>query len=423
MKIVLVQPDQIESDLSKYNYFDLMKRKRKAKRILPLGLLYIASSLQQHSVVFVDNYFQRYSNEKLLKFCLQNIDTGKGVVGFGGTCLEWFQAACVSKMIKKVRPDITTVYGGPNATARPEKHVNYFDYVIRGVGVDSFKLLINGHKKENISGLCWCGHIVEPCFTLDFSKNKWPTLKILEGMNLKINYSNYSLGSILSSIGCPFQCKFCAAKYIWNRSVFFRDADEVLKEVKYLKNKGLHVIHFREDNFTINKERLYYFCKELKKINIRWTCQSRIKSLDEYIIPTMKESGCREISCGFESINDSILSYVGKGHTSEDIKYGISLFEKYGMSYTGGFIVGFPNETKQEIINTCNFIKSIRKNKLCGVPAKPSKFLGIPVSELYNEVVNNNQIEYNWNDGELLFIKNKEVTTNEIDKLINKMCT
>jgi radical SAM superfamily enzyme YgiQ (UPF0313 family) len=416
MKIILIQPDQIGMDFYKFSYLKTMLGKRKAKRILPLGLLYLATSLDC-SIEFVDNYFLRLSNDKLANHCLKKIGSDKGIVGFGGTCLEWQQASQVSKLLK--RDNIITVYGGPNATARPEKHVNYFDFVFRGIGIESFNQFVKGNNRESISGLCWKNHIVNPCFDLDFNKYKWPSIKILKDKNININYSNYSLESISSSIGCPFHCRFCAAKFIWNKSVFFREPDDVLDEVRYLKDTfNISKINFREDNFTINKDRLLYFCKELKKIKVNWKCQSRISSLNDELLSIMKDAGCVEISCGFESANDSMLSYIQKGHTVNDIKRVILLFEKHRIAYTGGFIVGFPTETKEEIINTCNFIKKIRKNKLCGVPKKPCRFLGIPTSELYNEIIKDNLIEYNWNDGELLFTKTKNLSSEEVDKLI-----
>jgi hypothetical protein len=42
MKIILIQPDQIGMDFYKFSYLKTMLGKRKAKQILPLGLLYLA---------------------------------------------------------------------------------------------------------------------------------------------------------------------------------------------------------------------------------------------------------------------------------------------------------------------------------------------------------------------------------------------
>ena len=132
MKVVLVFPHITKLDeLSDWWYPPASKRKEKRKVIIPLGMLYLCSSIQaNHEAVFIDNSVHRLSDDQLVDLCLKH---EPDVVGFGGTCLEWPQASSVAGKIKSRSHKILTVYGGPNATARTEKHVRYFDYVFRGM--------------------------------------------------------------------------------------------------------------------------------------------------------------------------------------------------------------------------------------------------------------------------------------------------
>ena len=132
MKVVLVFPHITKLDeLSDWWYPPASKRKEKRKVVIPLGMLYLCSSIQaNHEAVFIDNSVHRLSDDQLADWCLKH---EPDVVGFGGTCLEWPQASSVAVQIKSRNPKILTVYGGPNATARTEKHVLYFDYVFRGM--------------------------------------------------------------------------------------------------------------------------------------------------------------------------------------------------------------------------------------------------------------------------------------------------
>jgi len=375
--VILVQPDQILQGL-RPGWSKIIKGKRNFKRAIPVGLFLLLVNIKEAH--FIDNYMERLTSDELADYCLKCVGDN-GVVGFGGTCFEWRQAADVSKILKRRAPNITTVYGGPNAKARPNKHKKYFDMVFR-----------TGEEFLEYLGL-------EPSLPL------WPTSK----------YKNYAKNSIFSGYGCTFNCRFCASKYISNRQVYFRPIESVIAEIKSL---GCSSIEFREDNFTINKNRLKSICFELVKLNIKWSCQARVKSLNTETIKMMVGSGCNLVSCGFESGNNTTLKEINKGHTVDDIRRTVDRLNKYNLPYTGGFIVGLPNEGEKEIVNTIKFIEELQ-SPISNIPKKPVQFIGLPVSELYFEVQEKNLVEHNWCDGEVLFCGTEKLTCKEVETLCN----
>lgn len=411
-KIILVFPNQIYLEQIPFRYKDILINKRNTKRIAPLGMLSLLCN-SVHDTIFIDNYIEKKTNKELIDFCINQIGTHKGVVAFGGTCVENPQAVQVSQELRK--KGIKTIYGGPNATVRPQKHINDFDFVICGVGVRSFGLLVNGifnnERVDEIPGVCFDGQIKTPNDLSDLNDYKWPSKK-----DIPKRYKNqYQLNSIITSIGCPFECAFCASKQIWNRKVYFRSPDSVIDEVKSI---GCKVLEVRDDNFSINKERLLWFCRKFKKLGIRWSCQARVSSLNAKIIQTMKDSGCVLISCGFESGNDSTLKIINKGHTVSQMREIINIFEKIKINYSGGFIVGFPNENEKEILDTVSFVKENRKkSRYSKIPKEIMGFLGFPKSQLYNQIIEQELVEYNWQDGEILFPKTNFVSRKRVESL------
>jgi radical SAM superfamily enzyme YgiQ (UPF0313 family) len=191
-----------------------------------------------------------------------------------------------------------------------------------------------------------------------------------------------------------------------------------MDEIYYIVN-SLHIknIVFREDNFSTNRNRMIDFCEQFRRLKISWSCQARISAIDDELVKIMKASGCKQVSCGWESINDSTLTYIKKGHTAQQIVDTISIFEKNKLRYTGGFIVGLPNENKEEILSTTNFVKSTKHNRYSNIP-RVVRFLGIPASELYWEILRDDLVEYNWNGGELLFPRTRYLSGKEIEALI-----
>ena len=364
---------------------------------MPTGLLSLKCNAE-HETHFIDNRIDNLSNESLASHCMELIGRDEGIVGFGGTCMEQPQAAAVAKLLDR---RIMTIYGGPNATARPEKHVQDFDYVISGYGIDSFMRLIDGDAVGSIPGLSCRSRINGPAFPDNISGYKWPTEADVPEHYRK----HYDFNSIISSIGCPFACRFCSSQTIWQRHTFFRDIDQVLSEVA-----GKQFVGFRDDNFTFDKDRLKCFCTALKKMGVHWACQSRVSSLDEDTIVMMRMSGCRKISCGFESYNDSTLKVIGKAHTVKQIDQVRVDCQKHGMKIVGGWVVGFPHEGEEDI-----------KRTVIASRGKVLPLLGFPVSAIYHQVMKEGLVEHDWCDGEVLFPRTRTVSRRRVEELVRKL--
>lgn len=423
MKIVLVYPNQTELD-------DLIERYRflpghRPKPQIPLGILYLCSNLK-HEVAFIDNNIKRYSNEKLFSEITKN---EPDIVGFGGTMMEWLQASKVSKMLQQV--NIPTVYGGPNATANSEKHINYFDYIIRGEGEVTLNELLdvleNGGNL-NVKGLWFkIGSKIIKNPDRDFLKDldvlKYPARDI-------VNINDYDRSSspfmdlgpsdiVISTRGCPYSCRFCSSKYFWKQTYRSRRVEEVIKEIKFMaKNYNTKTVHFREDIFTVNKKRVIEFCKQLKNIGMHWICQSRVDHVDEQLVKRMKESGCIGICFGFESFNNCTLKYLQKRTTLEQSIRAIDICERVGINWSGGFMVGVLNETEKDMHKTLTFVKKVRKYPHSRLPPGAQRFLGFPVSETYFEMIDKHLVDYNWQNGELLIPRTKFISARRVEKIL-----
>ena len=212
MKIVLVYPNQTELDeLSDKHPFTPGYR---PKPLIPIGMLYLCSNID-HDVEFIDNNVKKFNNKKLFKKILKS---KPDIVGFGGTMMEWIQAQKVAKMLREV--DISTLYGGPNATLNSEKHVHYFDYIARGEGENTLNELLTsleeGRDLKTVKGIWFKknGEIIK--------NPDRPFIKNLDSLNYPdrhlVNMNDYDRTQIFSkekpsdvvvgSRGCPYNCRF-----------------------------------------------------------------------------------------------------------------------------------------------------------------------------------------------------------------------
>ena len=204
-------------------------------------------------------------------------------------------------------------------------------------------------------------------YTYEFeSRNTHKRIKDLDGLPLSNfdmlldEYSPNGYSHIVSSRGCPFHCRFCASNTIWKNKVTFKSAKRILDEMRTIKNRfNSSEFIFWDETFTANKKRLVDFCK-LYDVDATWNCDTRADSLDENTVINMKNSGCKHMSLGIESGRQAILDYIGKGEKIEDFIKISEILNKHNIQWKAYCIIGFPEETEEDIFYTIDFIKSLK---------------------------------------------------------------
>ena len=164
--------------------------------------------------------------------------------------------------------------------------------------------------------------------------------------------------SVITSMGCAYNCAFC----IYSATRFsYRDVNNTLEEIKFIRSLGIKNVTFVDPDFTFSKSRTMEICSALleNKIDIKWSCNSRVTDLDKDLLEVMKKSGCTTIQFGLESASNDTLDKYRKRTDSQSAKQIIALCAKLGISSLGYFIIGLPGEDEAAIVNTIRFAKSL----------------------------------------------------------------
>jgi len=166
---------------------------------------------------------------------------------------------------------------------------------------------------------------------------------------------------IVTSRGCPAGCTFCIKHVSYQYSTRVRSPRLLLEEMHRLKELDIHNIHMYADLFTVNRDQVVELCQMMidEKINIKWTCNSRVDFVDEEMLNLMGKAGCWYISWGIESGNEQILRQARKGAYPDKAKRALNWAKKAGIKNWGYFIIGLPGETEQTIRETIEFSKEL----------------------------------------------------------------
>ena len=187
-------------------------------------------------------------------------------------------------------------------------------------------------------------------------------------------------GYLQTGRGCPFDCAYCAHTAVTMRNVRYYPTSHVLAELDELLEKWeCELIYVQDDTFNISKKRVKELCGHFKERKFLWHCLCRADLFDEEQAEIMKDSGCLNITFGFESGSERILKAMGKGETVEEGIKAAEAAHKAGLGVRGQMVVGFPGEDDSTIDETVDFMRKVNAEKW-GIHA----FVPLPGSRSWN---------------------------------------
>jgi radical SAM superfamily enzyme YgiQ (UPF0313 family) len=217
-----------------------------------------------------------------------------------------------------------------------------------------------------IKGLVWRDgseivvNLTRP-FIADLDDLPHPMHELLPWQDYRMPLIKGPFTFIVTSRGCPAGCTYCIKHVSYQFAVRLRSAEKIMEELWVLKKMGLNNIHMYADLFTVNRDQVIDLCERIirEKINIRWTCNSRVDYVDEEMLTLMGKAGCWLISWGIESGNEQILRHARKGAYPDKAERALTWAREAGIKNWGYFIIGLPGETEETIADTIDFSKKL----------------------------------------------------------------
>ncbi len=369
----------------------------------PISLVYIGTLLKEkkHDVKLIDCPAERISL-KMLKPIIQSYQPDVIVWSTGTPTIE--SDLNLSKLIKDIKPSVKTAVFGTHVTVLDKECMErnpYLDVAVRNEPEYTIKewidAIINKKGCENVMGLTYRdkddkitrnppGKYISTLDELPF-----PDWSLVNTNSYRLPLKGDCYLMIAPLRGCPFPCTFCTCQTYYGNKLRLRSVSSIISEIRYdIQEFGVNNFFFWAETFTINQKFVKELCKEiiLNNLDIKWTCNSRIDTVDREMLALMSEAGCWMISYGIESINSKILEAVKKNFSYEQISEAIRLTKHNGIMAAGHIIFGLPGETVESAKMTIKKVKELDLDFAqfyCAVP--------FPGSELYNTALNKGWIE------------------------------
>jgi anaerobic magnesium-protoporphyrin IX monomethyl ester cyclase len=366
----------------------------------PLGILYCAGVLKAGGidVSLLDQPAKRFSLDQTVNWVKKE---DPDILGFSVLLSTAKEAPKIAELIKAENPSIIVVFGNHHSTFNAErilKKYPFVDIVIRGEGeqtsLEVAECMESRRDLDKVKGISFRKNgrissnpdrlLTKDIDALPFPDRNLPDAQYVSAIfGAKINTKKFT--TVISSRGCPFKCSFCGIRKFTRRVWRPRSVENVMAEVEYLQSEGYEQFLFADDNFTLDSKRVSKLCQSIKKarIGIDWFCDSRVDQVSYDMFREMVDAGCRCLFFGIESGNQRILDYYKKGITLEQSEMAVRKARKAGVDViVGSFIVGAPDETRREVLNTLHFA-----NKL-DIDVPDVNILGAHVgTDIWNDLV------------------------------------
>lgn len=143
---------------------------------------------------------------------------------------------------------------------------------------------------------------------------------------------------------------------MWERNFRVKTPARIHEEMRRLsKGYGLKSFGLAHDNFTTSHRYVAEFCGHFEKHNVEgftWSSSARPDTLNLERIQSLYRAGCRGVFLGVDSGSDRIQKAIRKNlnlnHYRATLKETVSL----DMEVTSSFILGFPEETEEDLNRT-----------------------------------------------------------------------
>lgn len=182
--------------------------------------------------------------------------------------------------------------------------------------------------------------------------------------------SQYIIPIFVPHLGCPNDCVFCNQRSISGKTkqVSGADVKKIIHEyLTTFKNEDAYKeVAFFGGSFTgIEPEKQeellqaayeYVESGDINSIRV----STRPDYIDKEILKRLKKYKVKTIELGVQSSNDYILSIAKRGHTFEDVKKASKLIKRYGFDLGHQMMVGLPDSTKLDELNTAKDLAKLK---------------------------------------------------------------
>ncbi len=305
----------------------------------------------------------------------------------------------VSRLVNEIaQNDTKLVWGGPHPTLMPHQTIQHqlIDALVIGEGEIPLRNMVSTLKKDgDLSKVTDIAYKRK-----DGSINITPKGELVDVNTIPelpydiVDVEKYiksggnatkkgdRIFPFITSRGCPYRCTFCSTpsmnRFRWRPM----DKDLAYERImKVVRKYNIDVIRFYDENFTSNPKRAVELADKING-DFSWYIQARLDNLLLFDVKRLEKNGLYIAQCGVESGSERILKIIDKGENIATMTKANRKLAETNINVYLNFMIGFPTETKEEVMQTVDLsLRMLKDNKNAYIASFyiVSAYLGTPL--------------------------------------------
>jgi len=315
---------------------------------------FVEAQGQDFNIEIFERDINDSGTELLYEICAAIDNRELKVVAF--SCYIW-NIEFVKKVaynLKKIRPKVKIVLGGPEVIAENSlENYPFADLIIKGAGEMSFYNALVDYETNGkfIASVVESNNCHFALFSSPFTREYFKSFELDKlPVDKKLVYYE-------SSRGCPFNCAYCLSSS--SKGIFELSLDRVEKELRQLVEFGIKVIKFVDRTANANRARFIKILEFIKLLDTDCVFHFEVAPdlfSDELldIIKTLPKARV-QFELGIQSFNENALRAVNRRQDADYATHNIKQLVKNGNCHIHvGLIAGLPFETLDSFILSIN---------------------------------------------------------------------
>src|SRR5215510_6249134 len=266
----------------------------------------------------------------------------------------------VATRVREINPDCHLVLYGLYATLNAAYLKSHgVDSVLAGEVEQALTELIEGLEAGRPIG----DHAAPRLQKLPFpqpSRYGLPSLK--KYARLERDGRQELAGYVEASRGCRHLCTHCPIPPVYGGRFFVVPREVVLADVRQLVEAGASHITFGDPDFLNGPGHAFRMARDLHTAfpHVTFDVTAKIEHLLRHRarLPELAEAGCLFIVSAVESLSDTVLAHLAKGHTRSDVKEALGAVREAGMTLRPTWVPFTPWATLADYRDVLDFIEA-----------------------------------------------------------------
>jgi hypothetical protein len=284
------------------------------------------------------------------------------VVGF--TCYLWNieRTLWIARELKRLRPGVRIVLGGPEITADNAWVLNTadYDYSVIGEGEQTFANLLLALLDADVPPVPIAGLYVPPVNGTRFEaarapafRTPMPDLNALGSPYLAgiLDAAEEQMLLLETTRGCVFKCKFCYYPKSYDTQ-YFLAPENILANLRHAQERSAEEVFLLDPTLNQRKD-FAEFLRILIRGNpgrqFQYFAELRGEGVTEQTAALLREANFTEVEVGLQSIEPEAMAKMDRKNNLRAFERGVRAMLKEGIRVKVDLIVGLPGDTTDSV--------------------------------------------------------------------------